>query len=69
MIHECLIRAIRDTGLSQREVARVTGVDETLVSRFMRGLRQPSFETIDRLMDGLGLEVVVRPRSTTKGGE
>jgi transcriptional regulator with XRE-family HTH domain len=67
MIGECLIQAIRDTGLSQREVSRVTGVDETLVSRFMRGLRQPNFETLDRLLDGLRLEVVVRPRRRGKG--
>jgi transcriptional regulator with XRE-family HTH domain len=67
MIHECLIRAIRDTGLSQREVSRVTGVDETLVSRFLRGLRQPNFETIDKILDALGLEIVVRPRRRGKG--
>jgi hypothetical protein len=33
----------------------------------MRGLRQPNFETIDKILDALGLEVVVRPR--TKGGK
>jgi transcriptional regulator with XRE-family HTH domain len=67
MIGECLIQAIRDTGLSQREVSRIAGVDETLISRFVRGQRQPNFETIDRILDGLGLEVVVRPRSKRKG--
>ena len=67
MIGECLIQAIRDTGLSQREVSRIAGVDETLISRFVRGQRQPNFETIDRILDGLGLEVVVRPRRRGKG--
>jgi transcriptional regulator with XRE-family HTH domain len=62
MIAERLTQAIRDTGLTQREVSRATGVDETLVSRFMRGLREPSFATLDRLLDALELEVVVRPR-------
>jgi transcriptional regulator with XRE-family HTH domain len=66
MIGERLIQAVRDTGLSQREVSRVTGVDETLISRFMRGLRQPNFETIDQLLDALGLEIVVRPRRREK---
>jgi transcriptional regulator with XRE-family HTH domain len=62
MIGERLIQAIRDTGLSQREVSRIAGVDETLVSRFMRGQREPCFKTLDQLLDALGLEVVVRPR-------
>jgi transcriptional regulator with XRE-family HTH domain len=62
MIGERLIQAIRDTGLPQREVSRIAGVDETLVSRFMRGLRQPNFETIDKILDALGLEIVIRPR-------
>ena len=63
MIREQLQAAIRDTGLSQREVSRVTGIDETLLSRFNRGLREMSFKSIDQLMDGLGLEVVIRPRA------
>jgi transcriptional regulator with XRE-family HTH domain len=62
MIRERLIQAIRDTGISQREVSRITGIDETLISRFLRGEREMSFKTIDRLLDGLELEVVVRRR-------
>jgi transcriptional regulator with XRE-family HTH domain len=62
MIGERLKKAIRDTGLTQRELSRVTGIDETLISRFVRGQRGMSFETIDRLMDALGLEIVIRPR-------
>jgi transcriptional regulator with XRE-family HTH domain len=68
MIGECLIRAIRDTGLSQREISRLANVDEGLVSRFLRGLRQPNFETIDKILDALGLEIVVRPLSKRKDG-
>jgi transcriptional regulator with XRE-family HTH domain len=66
MIRERIQDAIRDTGLSQREVSRVTGIDETLLSRFNRGLREMSFETIDRLMNALGLEIVIRPRCMRK---
>jgi transcriptional regulator with XRE-family HTH domain len=66
MLGECLIQAIRDTGLPQREVARLAGVDEGLVSRFLRGLRQPNFETIDKILDALGLEVVVQPRRPSR---
>jgi transcriptional regulator with XRE-family HTH domain len=68
MIGERLIQAIRDTGLNQREVSRVTGVDETSISRFMRGHREMSFKTIDQLLDALGLEIVIRRRRERKDG-
>jgi transcriptional regulator with XRE-family HTH domain len=62
MIRERLQEAIRGTGLTQREVSRVTGIDEGLISRFVRGQREMSFKTIDQLLDALGLEIVIRPR-------
>jgi transcriptional regulator with XRE-family HTH domain len=67
MIRERIQDAIRNSGLTQREMARVTGIDETLLSRFNRGLREMSYKTIDQLLDRLDLEIVVRRR--TKGGE
>jgi transcriptional regulator with XRE-family HTH domain len=62
MIRERIQDAIRSTGLSQREVARIAGVDETLISWFVRGQREMTFKTIDQLMAGLGLEIVIRHR-------
>jgi transcriptional regulator with XRE-family HTH domain len=68
MIRERLVQAILGTGLTQREVSRATGIDETSISRFLHGERAMSFKTIDRLMDGLGLEIVIRPRRERKDG-
>jgi transcriptional regulator with XRE-family HTH domain len=62
MIRERLEDVIRDTGLSQREFARATGIDETVLSRFVRGERELRFRAIDQLLDALGLEIVIRPR-------
>ena len=66
MIRERIQAAIRDTGLSQREVSRATGIHETLLSKFNRGLREMSFISIDQLLDRLGLEIVIRPRRNTR---
>ena len=68
MIRERIQEAIRDTGLTQREVSRATGVDETMLSRFNHGLREMSFKSIDQLLDRLGLEIVIRPRRERKDG-
>jgi transcriptional regulator with XRE-family HTH domain len=67
MIREQIQQAIRDTGLTQREVSRATGINETLLSRFNHGLREMSYKSIDQLLDRLGFEIVVR-RKTRKDG-
>jgi transcriptional regulator with XRE-family HTH domain len=67
MIRERIQEAIRDTGLTQRELSRATGVDETMLSRFNHGLREMSFKSIDQLLDRLGLEIVIRPRREMEG--
>jgi transcriptional regulator with XRE-family HTH domain len=64
MLYEQIKQAMKDTGLSQREMARKAGIDETMLSRFNHGLREMSFRSIDQLLDRLGLEVVIRPRSS-----
>ena len=67
MIRVVIQGAVRDTGLSQREVSRATGIDETMLSRFNHGLREMSFKSIDQLLDRLGLEIVIRPRREREG--
>jgi transcriptional regulator with XRE-family HTH domain len=69
MFGEQLRRAIRTGGVSQAELARRTGLTTATISRVKSGEREASFETIDKLMDALGLEIVIRPRRTTRKGE
>ena len=56
-----------ERGISQRDLARLVGVTEGAISRFLNGEREASFETIDKILDALGLEIVIRPRHDTKG--
>lgn len=57
-----LIKAIKSAGLSQNELARISGVDQGTLSRFLtddvRERRSLSLATADRLCRVLGLELV-----------
>ena len=51
---------IQGSGLSLTELARRTGVDSGILSRFMRGKRTITLETVDRLSQELGLLLIWR---------
>ena len=71
MIGEQLRVAIQEAiwkrSIPQAELARQIGLSPARVSRFLKGERGLSLESIDKLMDALGLEIVIRPRK--RGGE
>jgi transcriptional regulator with XRE-family HTH domain len=58
-----------ERGISQRDLARLVDLTEGGISRFLSGQREASYPTIDKLMDALGLEIVIRPRRDAKKGE
>jgi transcriptional regulator with XRE-family HTH domain len=62
MIGEQLKQAIQEGPLSQAALARGTGLSEGQISRFLKGERGLSLESIDKLLDVLELEIVIRPR-------
>jgi DNA-binding phage protein len=66
-VRQALKQAIEGGKLSQAELARRTGLTEATVSRIVSGEREPSGETIDKLMDALGMEVVIKPKRKGKG--
>jgi transcriptional regulator with XRE-family HTH domain len=66
MIRERIQEAVQATGLSQREIARATGLSESGLSRFNRGLRSMSLAALDQLLARLGLEIVIRPRRNSR---
>ena len=72
MIAEQLRVAVQEAmwkrGIQQAELARQAELSEGQVSRFLRGERGLSLESIDRLLDVLGLEIVIRPRRERKDG-
>lgn len=50
-------------GISQRAVAARSGVNHTMVGDWELGARRPSAKNFLAMVDGLGYEVVLRPRS------
>jgi transcriptional regulator with XRE-family HTH domain len=54
--------AIKSSGQSRYQIAKATGVAESVLSRFMSGERGLSIETAERIAAHLGLEVVLRRR-------
>lgn len=60
-----LRRAILECGQSRYAICQRTGVAESILSRFVRGERGLSSDSIDPLMQFLGLKI--RPRRKRKG--
>ena len=55
---EVVRKAIQDGGLSIRELARRTGVEPSVLSRFMNGQVGISLTTFEKLAPELGLRVI-----------
>ena len=60
--------AIWTGAIQQAELARRAEMSEAMVSRFLRGERFLSPEAIDKIVDVLGLEIVIRPGRERKDG-
>ena len=66
-----VIRAIIDArisqNLTQKELAEKTGIAQTEISRLENGSRNPSVRLLQRLADGMGMElnITFTPKVTT----
>lgn len=54
-----LIAARKASGLTQAELAKITGVDQAAISRIERGQTNASLDTISRLSKPLGLHLAL----------
>jgi len=59
-------QAVKSSGKSRYRISKETGIAEGQLSRLMSKQRGLSIEALERLLDYLGLEVVIR-RSRKKG--
>lgn len=50
-------KAIHESGLSRYEISKQTGVEESVLSRFVSGERSMNLDTLDRLRSVLKLEL------------
>jgi predicted transcriptional regulator len=59
-----------ERGLSQRELAELTGTTQSAIARLERGGRPPRIDTLLRIADALDCDLAVelRPRSKLRGG-
>jgi DNA-binding phage protein len=62
MITELLQDAIREGGTSRYAISKLTGIDQSVLCRFMQGQSGLSLESVDKVLGALGLEVILRPR-------
>jgi plasmid maintenance system antidote protein VapI len=54
---------------SRYRVAELVGVDQGVLSRFLRGQRSLTLATADRIVKGLGLECRLVRRRSRKAGD
>jgi len=63
---DTLIEAIRASKETPAAIARGAEVAKSQLSRLLSGERGLSSDSIERLADYLGLEIIVRPKRTRK---
>jgi len=57
---DLLRSARRASGFTQQEVARRSGVPQSVLSAYERGRRQPSFTAVARILEACGFRLAVR---------
>lgn len=67
-LHQTLIDAIKQGGITQNQLAKMTGVDRGRISRFVTGDRDVTFDAACRLLAALDF-CVVRSRGAIKDTE
>jgi transcriptional regulator with XRE-family HTH domain len=51
-VHNLLAKTIKESGISQKELARITGIDEATISRLTRRPRNTEINTLSKLLYG-----------------
>lgn len=65
-ISEQLRRAIEQSGMSRYRISRETGINESVLSRFIRGETGLTLETVDTICELLGARLVIEAKPATK---
>ena len=59
MVANAIAEARNKTGLSQKELAKLTGIDQSDISKIERGVGNPSINTLDRIAKALDAKLKV----------
>lgn len=60
-----IARLREDRGLTQRDLAKITGIKQPQIARIEKG-QMPTLETLWRLAEALDAEVVIGPRQSVE---
>lgn len=63
---DAMRNAIETSGQTRYRIAKETGIAASQLSRLVNGELNLTVESVERLADYLGLEIVVRPKRTRK---
>ena len=66
---EQIRKAIEQSGTSRYAISKATGIDQGQLSKLMSGQCSISIEKLQKLLDFLGLEIIVRPKRKSKGSK
>lgn len=59
-ISEILHKRRKYLGLTQKDLAEMTGITFKTISEIELGIRNPSLETLNKILEILGLEILVK---------
>jgi transcriptional regulator with XRE-family HTH domain len=62
-------QAVEASAMSRYRIAKLTGINQSQLSRFARGVAGLSMDGIDRLADVLGLEVKVNKAKASRAAK
>ena len=56
---EAMLKARKESGLTQKQLSERTGIAQTDISKLERGNANPSLRTLQRLAAGMGMKVKI----------
>ena len=62
-----MVKAINDSGQTRYQIAKGSGVSQAHLSRLVNGERGIGADSVQKLADYLGLEIVIQPKQQKKG--
>jgi hypothetical protein len=66
MITERLQEAIRSSGVTRYAIWKRTGIGQDTLCHFMKNETGLALSTVDKILDCLGLEIVIQPKRTSQ---
>jgi hypothetical protein len=64
---EQLQEAIRSGGISRYAISQATGIDQSVLCRFLKGQSSLTLASVDKVLNCLDLEIVIRRRRRGEG--